>query len=160
MQAINHYACEPDVADSGEYALNSDDQSFGVIMLELLTGRKPFDSSRTRAGQSLVRWATSQLHDIDALTKMVDPTLEGLFPAKSLSCLADVIASSFSPPGPGVFTLAGAGVPTTNVGGGAVPSSLGSTSKHEQENQPLEILLERVRIQLTVSNGKQATGLY
>ncbi|KAH9620624.1 hypothetical protein KSS87_023836, partial [Heliosperma pusillum] len=125
MQAINHYACEPDVADSGEYALNSDDQSFGVIMLELLTGRKPFDSSRTRAGQSLVRWATSQLHDIDALTKMVDPTLEGLFPAKSLSCLADVIASSFSPPGPGVFTLAGAGVPTTNVGGGAVPSSLG-----------------------------------
>lgn len=45
-----------------------------------------------RAEQSLVRWATPQLHDIDALTKMVDPSLEGLYPVKSLSRFADVIA--------------------------------------------------------------------
>jgi len=49
-------------------------------------------SSRPRAEQSLVRWATPQLHDIDALTKMVDPALEGLYPVKSLSRFADVIA--------------------------------------------------------------------
>jgi hypothetical protein len=40
----------------------------------------------------LVRWATPQLHDIDALAKMVDPALEGLYPVKSLSRFADVIA--------------------------------------------------------------------
>ena len=40
----------------------------------------------------MVRWAAPQLHDIDALTKMVDPDLEGLFPVKSLSRFADVIA--------------------------------------------------------------------
>lgn len=51
-----------------------------------------FDSTRTRVEQSLVRWATPQLHDIDALSKMVDPSLNGMYPAKSLSRFADIIA--------------------------------------------------------------------
>nr|GEU96777.1 protein STRUBBELIG-receptor family 7-like isoform X2 [Tanacetum cinerariifolium] len=61
-------------------------------MLELLIGRKPFDSSRTRAEQPLVWWATPQLHDMDALAKMVDPTLKGLYPDESLSQFANLIA--------------------------------------------------------------------
>lgn len=51
-----------------------------------------FTSSRERSEQSLVRWATPQLHDIDLLAKMVDPALDGLYPAKSLSRFADIIA--------------------------------------------------------------------
>ena len=51
-----------------------------------------FHSSRVRSEQSLVRWATPQLHDIDALAKMVDPILNGMYPAKSLSRFADIIA--------------------------------------------------------------------
>ncbi|CAN6928165.1 hypothetical protein Bca4012_098336 [Brassica carinata] len=82
----------PEVSMSGQYSMKSDVYSFGVVMLELLTGRKPFDSTRSRSEQSLVRWATPQLHDIDALGKMVDPALEGLYPVKSLSRFADVIA--------------------------------------------------------------------
>ncbi|KAL9228462.1 hypothetical protein vseg_004044 [Gypsophila vaccaria] len=96
-QVMNQNVCAPEVADSGQYTLKSDVYSFGVVMLELLTGRKPFDSSRTRAEQSLVRWATPQLHDIDFLTKMVDPALEGLYPVKSLSRFADVIALCVQP---------------------------------------------------------------
>ncbi|XP_072990629.1 protein STRUBBELIG-RECEPTOR FAMILY 6-like [Typha latifolia] len=87
----------PEVAMSGQYTLKSDVYSFGVVMLELLTGRKPFDSSRPRSEQSLVRWATPQLHDIDALDQMVDPALKGLYPAKSLSRFADVIALCVQP---------------------------------------------------------------
>ncbi|KAJ6812432.1 protein STRUBBELIG-RECEPTOR FAMILY 6-like [Iris pallida] len=82
----------PEVAMSGNYTMKSDVYSFGVVMLELLTGRQPFDSTRPWSEQSLVRWATPQLHDIDALDKMVDPALKGLYPAKSLSRFADVIA--------------------------------------------------------------------
>ncbi|KAH9626229.1 hypothetical protein KSS87_000108 [Heliosperma pusillum] len=96
-KAMNHNASAPEVADSGEYTLKSDVYSFGVVMLELLTGRKPFDSSRMWEEQSLVRWATPQLHDIDTLTKMVDPALEGLYPVKSLSRFADVIALCVQP---------------------------------------------------------------
>nr|AKR15655.1 leucine-rich repeat receptor-like protein kinase [Manihot esculenta] len=100
-QALNHDAGSgygaPEVAMSGQYTLKSDVYSFGVVMLELLTGRKPFDSARPRSEQSLVRWATPQLHDIDALSKMVDPALKGLYPVKSLSRFADVIALCVQP---------------------------------------------------------------
>ncbi|CAA3006782.1 STRUBBELIG-RECEPTOR FAMILY 6 [Olea europaea subsp. europaea] len=87
----------PEVTMSGQYTIKSDVYSFGVVMLELLSGRKPFDSSRPRAEQSLVRWATPQLHDIDALSKMVDPALKGLYPVKSLSRFADAVALCVQP---------------------------------------------------------------
>ncbi|KAK1317214.1 Protein STRUBBELIG-RECEPTOR FAMILY 5 [Acorus calamus] len=82
----------PECTSASAYTLKSDVYSFGVVMLELLTGRKPFDNTKPRTEQSLVRWSTPQLHDIDALAKMVDPALRGLYPPKSLSRFADVIA--------------------------------------------------------------------
>lgn len=87
----------PEFALSGIYTVKSDVYSFGVVMLELLSGRKPLDSSRARSEQSLVRWATPQLHDLDALAKMVDPSLNGMYPAKSLSRFADIIALCVQP---------------------------------------------------------------
>jgi len=47
MQVLNQNAGSgygaPEVAMSGHYTLKSDVYSFGAVMLELLTGRKPFD---------------------------------------------------------------------------------------------------------------------
>ncbi|KAL6568347.1 Protein STRUBBELIG-REPTOR FAMILY 7 [Orobanche hederae] len=98
MENLQASGCSaPEVAMSGQYTIKSDVYSFGVVMLELLTGRTPFDSSRPRTEQSLVRWATPQLHDIDALSNMVDPALKGLYPVKSLSRFADVIALCVQP---------------------------------------------------------------
>ncbi|XP_049397640.1 protein STRUBBELIG-RECEPTOR FAMILY 7-like isoform X7 [Solanum stenotomum] len=100
-QALNHNTGSgygaPEVAMYGQCTIKSDVYSFGVVMLELLTGRTPFDSERPRSEQSLVRWATPQLHDIDALAKMVDPALKGLYPVKSISRFADVIALCVQP---------------------------------------------------------------
>ncbi|CAN6462455.1 unnamed protein product [Victoria cruziana] len=87
----------PECITPSAYTLKSDVYSFGVVMLELLTGRKPFDSSKPRLEQSLARWAAPQLHDIDALAKMVDPALRGLYPSKALSQFADVIALCVQP---------------------------------------------------------------
>ncbi|GER48150.1 kinase [Striga asiatica] len=88
----------PEFALSGMYTVKSDVYSFGVVMLELLTGRKPLDSSRVRSEQSLVRWATPQLHDIDALSKMVDPNLNGMYPAKSEHSFLMQPEPEFRPP--------------------------------------------------------------
>ncbi|XP_038714088.1 protein STRUBBELIG-RECEPTOR FAMILY 3-like [Tripterygium wilfordii] len=78
--------------ESGIYTYQSDVYSFGVVLLELLTGRKSYDRTRNRGEQLLVRWAIPQLHDIDALSRMVDPSLNGEYTAKSLSHFADTIS--------------------------------------------------------------------
>ncbi|XP_047166886.1 protein STRUBBELIG-RECEPTOR FAMILY 5-like [Vigna umbellata] len=84
----------PECTKPSAFTQKSDVYSFGVVMLELLTGRMAFDSSRPKAEQCLVRWATPLLHDIDAVEKMVDPALRGLYPPKSLFRFADTIALS------------------------------------------------------------------
>lgn len=81
----------------GSYTCQSDVYSFGVVMLELLTGRQSYDRSRPRGEQLLVRWAIPRLHDIDALSRMVDPSLNGGYPSKSLSRFADIISLCIQP---------------------------------------------------------------
>ncbi|XP_019186419.1 PREDICTED: protein STRUBBELIG-RECEPTOR FAMILY 2-like [Ipomoea nil] len=76
---------------------------FGVLLLELLTGRQPF-SSRPNAKESLVQWSVPRLHDNVSLSEMVDPHIRNTIPGKSLSHLADIIlvclqqTAEFRPP--------------------------------------------------------------
>ncbi|KAG4145804.1 hypothetical protein ERO13_D05G116500v2 [Gossypium hirsutum] len=82
----------PECSRPSAYTLKSDVYSFGVVMLELLTGRMPLDNKRPKTEQCLVKWASPRLQDNDALAAMVDPALRGLYPPKSLSPFADIIA--------------------------------------------------------------------
>lgn len=50
----------PEFSMTGEHTIKGDVYSFGVVLLELMTGRKPVDSSRPRYEQSLVRWVRPQ----------------------------------------------------------------------------------------------------
>ncbi|OEL22283.1 Protein STRUBBELIG-RECEPTOR FAMILY 3 [Dichanthelium oligosanthes] len=91
MHALLNYEA-PEFQDPGVVSERGDVYSFGVVMLELLTGRKPYDSSRPRHEQHLVRWASSQFHDIESLSKMVDPSIHGQCSEKALSRFADIIS--------------------------------------------------------------------
>ncbi|XP_030496631.2 proline-rich receptor-like protein kinase PERK12 isoform X1 [Cannabis sativa] len=69
----------PEYASSGKLTDRSDVFSFGVVLLELITGRKPVDPTQPLGDESLVEWARPLL--IEALqsgdlSELVDPRLE------------------------------------------------------------------------------------
>ncbi|KAF5747706.1 putative Receptor protein kinase CLAVATA1 precursor [Tripterygium wilfordii] len=82
----------PDHGQPGSDNTKSDIFAFGVLLLELLTGRKPFDALRPREEQSLVKWASSQLHDGKSLEQMVDPSIKRTLSSRCLSQFADVVS--------------------------------------------------------------------
>lgn len=51
--------CAPEYAMSGKLTLKSDIYSFGVVLLELITGRKAIDFNKVREEQSLISWVRS-----------------------------------------------------------------------------------------------------
>ncbi|CAN6333830.1 unnamed protein product [Urochloa humidicola] len=78
---------------TGEYSTKSDVYCFGVVLLELLTGRKPHDHTLPRGQHSLVTWATPRLSE-DKVEQCIDPRLGlgGGYPAKAVAKMAAVAA--------------------------------------------------------------------
>ncbi|KAF3780570.1 Receptor-like serine/threonine-protein kinase [Nymphaea thermarum] len=71
----------PEYAITGRASLKSDVFSFGVVLLELISGRPPITLSAKKGQESLVMWALSLLKDSKHVVKaLTDPLLKGQFP--------------------------------------------------------------------------------
>ncbi|XP_075673784.1 putative serine/threonine-protein kinase PBL7 [Castanea sativa] len=81
--------CAPEYATSGKLTSKSDIYSFGVVLLELLTGRKALDDNYGRDRQ-LVEWARPMLKDRQKVTQLADPLLRGQFPESVFKKTVDV----------------------------------------------------------------------
>ncbi|XP_074309154.1 putative serine/threonine-protein kinase PBL7 isoform X2 [Silene latifolia] len=84
--------CAPEYAETGKLTVKSDTFSFGVVLLELITGRKAFDMTRLGGKTSLVDWALPLLHDRRGHSKLADPRLNGQYPVSALRKAVDVAA--------------------------------------------------------------------
>ncbi|GJU36293.1 probable serine/threonine-protein kinase PBL7 [Tanacetum coccineum] len=76
--------CAPEYARTGQLTLKSDVYSFGVVLLEIITGRKAIDQSRARCEQNLVAWAQPLFKERRNFSQLVDPALQGQYPARGL----------------------------------------------------------------------------
>ncbi|XP_073119056.1 proline-rich receptor-like protein kinase PERK8 isoform X2 [Henckelia pumila] len=72
----------PEYASTGKLTVKSDVFSFGVVLLELITGRKPVDASQPLGDESLVEWARPLLAkalEAEDFGDLIDQRLENNF---------------------------------------------------------------------------------
>ncbi|KAK9666669.1 hypothetical protein RND81_14G202400 [Saponaria officinalis] len=81
--------CAPEYAMSGKLTVKSDIYSFGVVLLELITGRKAFDSNQFSADPNLVNWSRPFFKDRRKFVQLADPAMKGQYPMR---CLHHAIA--------------------------------------------------------------------
>ncbi|XP_076881728.1 putative serine/threonine-protein kinase PBL21 [Bidens hawaiensis] len=84
--------CAPEYALSGKLTTKSDIYSFGVILLELVTGRRAIDLTKKPEEQDLVSWSRPFLRDRKKFGKLVDPLLHGQISARSVHLVVSITA--------------------------------------------------------------------
>lgn len=72
----------PEYVMTGHLTARSDVYGFGVVLLELLIGRKALDKSRPSREHNLVEWARPLLNHNKKLLRILDPRLEGQYTDK------------------------------------------------------------------------------
>ncbi|KAL9246051.1 hypothetical protein vseg_019634 [Gypsophila vaccaria] len=87
-----HGYCAPEYAETGKLTAKSDTFSFGVVLLELISGRRAVDMTRLGGQTSLVDWALPLLHDRKSHLQMADPRLNGQFSVSALRKAISVAA--------------------------------------------------------------------
>ena len=65
--------------------------SFGIVLLELLTGRKHFDRHLPKNERNLVKWCRPYLADDFQLSVIMDSQLKGQFPPKAARKVAGIV---------------------------------------------------------------------
>ncbi|KAK8579010.1 hypothetical protein V6N13_142245 [Hibiscus sabdariffa] len=78
----------PEYVSTGHLTTKSDVYSFGVVVLELLTGRRAVEKSRSKNEQTLVDWAKPYLNSSRRLRYIMDQRLGGQYSVKRAKQMA------------------------------------------------------------------------
>ncbi|XP_028197532.1 receptor-like serine/threonine-protein kinase ALE2 isoform X8 [Glycine soja] len=87
----------PEYAMTGHLLVKSDVYSYGVVLLELLTGRKPVDMSQAPGQENLVAWARPLLTSKEGCEAMIDQSLGTDVPFDSVAKVAAIASMCVQP---------------------------------------------------------------
>ncbi|CAI8603698.1 unnamed protein product [Vicia faba] len=87
----------PEYAMTGHLLVKSDVYSYGVVLLELLTGKKPVEMSQPTGQENLVTWARPILRDKERLEELADPRLGGRYPKEDFVRVCTIAAACVAP---------------------------------------------------------------
>lgn len=82
---------------TGHLLVKSDVYSYGVVLLELLSGRKPVDMSQPPGQENLVTWARPLLTSREGLEQLVDPSLAGSYDFDDMAKVAAIASMCVHP---------------------------------------------------------------
>ncbi|KAM3215899.1 putative serine/threonine-protein kinase PBL17 [Capsicum annuum] len=80
----------PEYVMTGHLTARSDVYAFGVVLLEMLIGRRAIDKTRPSREYNLVEWARPLLTHDKKLFKILDPRLEGQYSSKIIVKVASL----------------------------------------------------------------------
>ncbi|GFP82162.1 serine/threonine-protein kinase at5g01020 [Phtheirospermum japonicum] len=80
----------PEYVMTGHLTARSDVYGFGVVLLEMLIGRRAMDKSRPSREHNLVEWARPLLNHSKKLLRILDPRIEGQYSTKILMKVANL----------------------------------------------------------------------
>ncbi|KAM7484495.1 hypothetical protein LguiA_000504 [Lonicera macranthoides] len=139
----------PEYASSGKLTEKSDVYSFGVVLLELITGRKPVDTSQPLGDESLVEWARPLLShalDTEEFEGLADPRLEKNYVVSEMFRMIEAAAacvrhSATKRPGMGQIVRAFDSMATSDLTNGM---RVGESEIYNSAQQSEEIRLFRM----------------
>lgn len=97
LKIVNCRYVAPEYAMTGHLLVKSDVYSYGVVLLELLSGRKPVDMSQPPGQENLVTWARPLLTNREGLEQLVDPSLAGTYDFDDMAKVAAIASMCVHP---------------------------------------------------------------
>ncbi|KAJ3683002.1 hypothetical protein LUZ60_013229 [Juncus effusus] len=80
----------PEYIATGHLSVKSDIYSFGVVLLELLSGKRALDEERGSRDETLVDWAKPYLNEKRKIFRIMDTRLEGQYSKKEAQMIASL----------------------------------------------------------------------
>lgn len=88
-----HGYAAPEYIETGHLTIKSDVWSFGVVMYEILTGRRSLEVNRPKSEQRLLDWVRQFPPDTRKFSMIMDPRLRNEYPLEA-ACEIAKLANS------------------------------------------------------------------